>query len=125
MPATKQSQAVNAANALANLMVSVQSLRTQAKDFVQQYSNQSYVAVWNALPTAPVNADGSLGTADGSPVTSNPIDTRIVTALNKSVSATGYANAEAVLTAFLTMLDGSAAVAQLNRGASVDALAAS
>lgn len=125
MATTKQSQAIASANALKLIMQQIQSLRQSARDWDKQFSNQGYQTVWNNFPTAALNGDGSLGAPDGAPVNANPINTTVaaMAGLNMSVSATQLANAEGVITAFLTMLDGTGTVAQVNRGSTVDAMA--
>jgi hypothetical protein len=85
--ANKQDKAISQANALISLVGQFQSLRSAVNEYVNQYNSEAYNTVWNALATAAQNTDGSLGTADGTPNVAHPIDTRVVTALSRAVSA--------------------------------------
>ena len=117
--ATKQSAAVNGANALGALIQSLLSVRSQVNEFVSKYNDENWSAVWNALPTAPANADGSLGTADGTPNNAHPIDTRIVSALTFPLAANDFVNGVAALQALQAFFTGGS-VATLNRNAVLD-----
>lgn len=101
MPATPQSQAINGANDLLFVMQQLQQVRATVDNYVRQYVAANYSAEWNAFPTAAVNADGSLGTADATPNTARPIDTRIanVSGLQVPLSATNLVNGVALLQA--------------------------
>lgn len=58
----------------------------QVNQLLVEWNDAGAMTVLNALPTAPVNADGSLGVADGAPNNANPIDTRVVTTLARAIS---------------------------------------
>lgn len=73
--AAPQASAVAAANQLVALMNQARLLRASINEFVNQYNSEGYSSAWNAMATAAQNADGSLGTADGTPVTTHPITT--------------------------------------------------
>jgi hypothetical protein len=90
MPATKQAAAIAFGNAMLSLANQMTGLRAAVNDLVTQYNSESHSAVWTALATAPLNTDGSLGAADGSPNTAHPIDTRVAanSGLNRAVSET-------------------------------------
>ncbi len=98
MSDTKQSRAINAANSLMAIAQQLSGLRATINQFVTQYNSEGYSGVWSSLPTAAQNADGSLGAADGASTPGHPIDTRIVTALNKAVTA-------AMLTSGVTLIE--------------------
>jgi hypothetical protein len=118
--ATQQSAAVNAANALGDLIVNqLLTLRSAVNEYVTKYNDANFSAVWNALPTAPANTDGSLGTADGSPNVAHPIDTRVVSTLRYPRSADDYVNAVAALQALQNFFTGGV-VATLNRNQVLD-----
>ncbi len=121
--ASKQDQAIAAANALIGIMGSFKSLRQQVNDFVANYNSEGWSTLWNNLATAVQNADGAYGAADGTPNTSHPIDTRVITTLSKGgITATQLVNAVAMLQAFQAFLT-NAAVATANRNQNVDDLA--
>ncbi len=119
---TKQDQAISAANQVVGLMQTFKGLRQAVNDFVTQYNSEGYATVWQSFKTAPLNADGSLGTADNSPNTANPVDTRQYAALQKAVSATQLVNGVAMLEAFQAFLTNSS-VSTANRNQTVDDLA--
>lgn len=122
MADTKQSKAVNAANALIGINQQLVNLMTSIDGFVKTYNSESYSSVWNNLPTAAQNADGTLGTADGTPVTTHPINTGLITNLLKAATATQ-------LVAGVTMIEqlqnffGNLSVAQANYRQTLDDLA--
>lgn len=122
---TKKDAAVNAANALIGLMQQLKALRQSVNDFVTQYTQEAYGTTWDAFATAAQSADGSLGAADGSPNTANPIDTRVTnqSALSKAVTATQLVNAVATLQDLQTFLTGSGSLPASARNANVDNLA--
>lgn len=101
MAATPQSQAINGANDLLFIMQQIQSARAAADNWLKQYTASNYSAAWNAMATAPQNTDGSLGTADGSPNNTHPIDTRLAGAANLVVplSSNNLVNGAALITA--------------------------
>lgn len=71
--ATKQDSAVTAANDVVAFAKTLQVILDQAKALSARITAQGYITVWEALPTAPWNDDGTLGTADGTPLGTNPI----------------------------------------------------
>jgi hypothetical protein len=77
MSQSRQDKALSQANALLALMVQFQGLRSSLDELIYQYISETYNTIWGALPTAALNADGSLGAADPSPVSTHPIDTRV------------------------------------------------
>ncbi len=87
--ATKLDQAISGANALIGIMKQLKAVRLAANDFVTQYTSEGFSTTWGAMATAAVNADGSLGTADGTPTAGHPIDNRVTNlgALATSVTA--------------------------------------
>lgn len=122
MAVTKQDQAVAGANTLISLMGVFRGLRAQVNDLITAYTNEGWSTVWAAFPTALQNADGTLGTADGAPNTTHPVDTRVVTGLAKSVTETQLVNAIVCLQQLQKFLTNQA-VATSNYGTNVDDLA--
>lgn len=89
MPDTKQTRAILAANTLMmTLAPQAEALYNAFQKFLAEYNAEQYATTWNALPTCAQNADGSLGTADGTPTAGHPINTAIVSGLAKAVPAT-------------------------------------
>lgn len=93
MATTKLDRAIIAANNLIGISVTLRGLRGQINDFVTNYTDEGFSTIWSNFATAAQNADGSLGTVDGSPNVTHPIDTRVAsqTALTKDVSETQLA----------------------------------
>lgn len=87
--ATKADAAIAALNDLINHMQQFQGFRSWMNDFIVKYNSEGYGTTWAALATCAQNADGSLGTADGSATAGHPIDTRTTTnaALLRAVTA--------------------------------------
>ena len=71
--ATQQERALASATALQALMTRFRDLRRDVDEYLAQFNSEAYQAVWNGLPTAAWNADGTLGAADASPVPTHPI----------------------------------------------------
>lgn len=72
---TKQSNSITAANDVIAFANTLQVILRQAQELSARITSQGYVGVWESLPTAPWNADGTLGAADATPVNTNPITT--------------------------------------------------
>jgi hypothetical protein len=118
MAATPQSQAINGANDLLFAMQVLQQARATCDNFLRQWTANGYGTIWNAMATTAQNADGSLGTADGTPNNAHVIDTRLAGAANLAtpISATNLANAVTLLQA-LDAFFTNAVVATSNRDA--------
>ena len=118
MAATPETQAINMANDLLAVMQAHITARDMGDDWLKKYTAQNTSAVWNAMATTAVNADGSLGTADGTVNNAHVIDTRLANqaGLQMPLSANNLVNMAALLQAedaFYT----NAAVATSNRDA--------
>lgn len=70
---SKQALAITAAQTVASLMSQLKGLHDAVNAFLTTYNNNSYDTTWQALPTTTFNADGTVGTADGSPNNAHPI----------------------------------------------------
>ncbi len=122
MPDTKQTKAVAAAAAVETIAQQLSALRATIENLVTEYNSEGYSTTWGNLATAALNADGSLGTADGTPTSGHPIDTRVVAGLPKAVSASQ-------LVAGVTMIEqlqnffSNAAVSTANYSQTIDDLA--
>lgn len=68
-----QASAIQAASDLANLMSLAKQLRDQGAAFLARRVSEGYDATWAAMATAALNADGSIGAADGTPNATHPI----------------------------------------------------
>ena len=70
---TQQERALASATAQQALRARFRDLRRDVDEYLAQYNSGGYAAVWNNLPTAAWNPDGTLGAADPTPVTTHPI----------------------------------------------------
>lgn len=118
MGATPGTQAINLANDLLPVMQLLQQARNAGDDWLKKYTALAASTAWNAMATAPANADGTLGAADGAPNNAHPIDTRVAAqaGLLVPVSANSLVNGAALLQA-LDAFFTNAAVATSNRDA--------
>lgn len=71
--ATKQVEAISAAQEVADLAGRFIELLDMARDLSNKITVNGYLTVLGALPTAPWNSDGTIGTTDTTPVATNPI----------------------------------------------------
>ncbi len=71
----------------------------------------------NAMATCSVNADGSLGTPDGTPNVTHPIDIRVLTGVPRALSANQWAALETVLGTVVSLIAGNAVSAQTSMNA--------
>ena len=116
MSATKQSQAISLANELIGLAGQLQSVNFTSSNLSQRYGNQGTQGVLNALPTCALNADGTLGAADVTPVAGNPIDTRVVTGLNRACTAQHLIAVKNIMNEFIAFMSNAAVVTKDRSG---------
>lgn len=98
--------AINYANQVMNLVQQIANVRTATATLIGINAVVPLGNFWNALNTTALNADGSLGTADNSPVNGHYIDSRIYTNINRTVKNTDLSNALQVLSEFNTFCSG-------------------
>jgi hypothetical protein len=117
-----QAQVVKLARDIQAAIATLAGLRATFRDLQVRKNNLSPDATWAAMATAAVNTDGTLAAKDASPVITNPIidPAQIATPVYYLPSKTDLANAEGVIDAFLQLLDGTAAPAQVNRNGTID-----
>lgn len=100
MPLSPQTQAVATLNEVNALCVLLNQflLRAAALNYLPNPA-----PLWQAMATAPLNADGSLGNADDSPNNAHPIDARVIPGLNRACSEAQY---QAALTLIQALVSG-------------------
>lgn len=106
MSATLQTQALQIANSLINLGQNFYQLENQINLLSTQFMQLTLGTVLGAMATTAVNTDGSLGTADPSPVSGHVIDTRVLTGLSRAISATDLATLNTLAQAIAQLLSG-------------------
>jgi hypothetical protein len=104
----QQSQAIQVANQLISLSNSLMQIYEALVVLDAAWTDNSLATVINALGTVLLNADGSTGTADVSPVTTHPIDPTKYPTLTRTLSATQITQLKTVLDNIVTYVNGSA-----------------
>jgi len=112
MTATTQTQAIQYANTLISDAAQLLSLYQNIKANAQQFTDLNIGGVLNSFSTTAMNADGSVGTADGSPNVAHPIDPRVYTGLTRAVSANQVNAMINTLNFVVTFVECTGAVAQ-------------
>ena|SRR5215831_228788 len=85
----------------------------QANQLVEQWNNLNLGAIVNQFKTTTVNADGSLGTADTTPVDSNVIDTRVYSTLAHATSANDFSVFQQFMEAYNQLMTGAVVTQQV------------
>lgn len=125
MSATLQTDtAVKYANQVCSLVQQLQGVLANVEALAAiNAANPLSSNFWNLLNTTALAADGSLGTADGTPNTAHDIDPRVYAALARAVSATQLTQALQVLVDFNAFCQGTAVAANASRPAQINAVA--
>jgi hypothetical protein len=105
MAMNPQTQAIGTANQLISLAVQLMAIYQQMVVIDAAWTDNSMANTMNALATAVLNADGSVGAVDGTPNTAHPI-TNI--SLQRSMSATQITQLKTVLDNIVTYVNGGA-----------------
>jgi len=114
---------INYANQVIGLVQQIANLRASVSNFLTINTVNPLGTLWNDLNTTVLNGDGSLGTADQSPVSGHYVDPRVYTALNRTVKNTDLANALQVVSEFNTFCSGADTPSDGARPAFINAVA--
>lgn len=109
---TKQQTAVAAAQAVASLMLQMAQLHDSVNAFLVKNANNTYDGQWATLPTAVFNADGTVGTTDGTVNNAHPIN--VPTGAPLLVTRNDLLTAVGCLTNFQNFMNGVAVTTQTN-----------
>lgn len=114
--------AISQANQITSFCVQLNQMLNLAKALQSQNAVTPFATAWNALKTAVLAADGTLGTADGSPVQTNPIDTRVAGygALQRNNSSADFQGGLQAVVDFVTFMSGAQVNANAARQAQVN-----
>jgi hypothetical protein len=116
MTASPSSQAIYVANSLINIGQQLSSLEVTINNLSSQYTLLTLGTALAAMATCVVNADGTLGAADGTPTSgaTHVIDTRVAAqaGLSRAISAADLASLNTLLQAVAQVLSGGAPPAQ-------------
>lgn len=108
MSANQQSQAIADANAIMGLAVQLVGLYNAITSANQAWNDHSALTVLQAMGTVAQNADGSLGTADGSPNAIHPLDTTKYPTLQRAILSSDLGSILTQLNAVVSFINGSA-----------------
>ncbi len=117
MANTEQQTAISFAQSILQLIGQLQEVRNQVASLTIQYTDLAPTSIWSNMATFAWNADGSAGTADGTPNTAHPIS---VSGLNRSEAQ--LAAGVQLLADFQTFVAGEALSATSSRNATIDQL---
>ena len=106
----QEAQAANIANTIIQVTATLYGIQQQINQFSAQWTNLSVATKLNNFPTAPLTSTGQLGTVDGTPVVTNPINTAVIpgTLLTRPVSAQNLASLLTYLQGVSSAIGGSA-----------------
>jgi hypothetical protein len=107
---TQETQVAAVANSLISLASGLYSIQQQINQVSSAWTNLSAANKLNAFPTAPLTTTGGIGTPDGTPVVSNPINTGVLpgTEINRAISANDLASLLTYLQGISSAIGGSA-----------------
>lgn len=107
---TQETQVAGVANQIINLTNTLHGIGGQIAELSALWTNISAATKLNAFPTAALTTTGGLGTADGTPSTSNPINTGVApgTALSRAISSNNIAGLLTYLQGVQSAIGGSA-----------------
>lgn len=109
MPATQQSQAIANANTVLSLSQQLLTLYNAIIAANNAWNDDASLTVLQNMGTVALNADGTLGTADGTPNNAHPLNIGTYTALSRAVSVNSLASALTQLNAVVAFVNGSQA----------------
>jgi hypothetical protein len=112
MAATQQSQAIQIANNLCAIDSLLMSVYQQMVALDAAWTDTGAATVIAAMATAPLLADGSLGTADVTPNVAHPIDTRIFPTVQHTLSSNQIGQIKTILDGIVTYVNGLAVTTQ-------------
>ena len=111
MAPNPQSQAIVTANDIMALAQQVMNLYRTIVDLDAVWTDDQVANIIAKFGTAPVQPDGSLGTADATPNTSNPIIALNYPPLARDVSSLQLNQAKTILDGIVAYVDGQAVTA--------------
>ena len=103
--ANNQTHVINVANELIALGQQLKAIYDSYNIVALQWNDDTIATLLNNQTTGSVNADGSVGAADGSPNVTHPITNA---QLLKALSANQITSVKTILDGFKQMVDGSA-----------------
>lgn len=106
---TSQTQAAAVANGLISAAQQLMAVYQLMTTLDAQWTDQSSATIIAAMPTAVQNADGSIGTADGSPNVAHPIT---LTLLSRAISSNQIGQIKTIMDGIVAYVNGQAVTTQ-------------
>jgi hypothetical protein len=113
MTTTPQQQAIIVANGYISIAQQIMTICAQLTTLDQEWADQGIATIIAAMGTVALNADGTLGAADGSPKNANPLNTAIYPALSVPLSSNQIASLKTILDEIETYVSGGAVATQV------------
>ena len=111
MVATQQMQAIANANQVMGLAGQLLSLYNQVLTVNANWQDDNSLAVMNAMGTAKLNTDGTIGASDTAPVSGNPLDPTKYPTLSHAASVSQITSALTQLNNIVNYINGQALAA--------------
>jgi hypothetical protein len=121
MASTPQSQAIQNINSLVSAANQLMSLYLLMQQIDAQWTDDGMAAIISSMGTVALNADGSLGAADGAPNVAHPLNVASYSSLTKAVSSNQIGQIKTILDGVVTYMNGSAVSAQSGARAIINA----
>jgi hypothetical protein len=110
MAATPQTQAIQVADQLISLSQDLMGVYQAMLQLDAAWTDQGVAATLAAMATSALNADGTIGTIDGTPVSSHPIN---ATGMSRAISSTQLGQLKTILDGIVSYVGGSAVSTQV------------
>lgn len=106
----QEAQAADIANSIIQITATLYGMSQQINQLNAQWTNLSVANKLNAFPTAPLLATGAIGTADGTPVVTNPINTGVApgSLVHRPISPSNFASLLTYINGVSAAISGSA-----------------
>jgi hypothetical protein len=111
MASTPQTQAIQNANTVMSLAAQLLGLYAAINAANANWQDDNSLIVMNAMGTAKLNSDGTIGAADTTPVSGNPLDPVKYPTLSHAVSVSSITSALTQLNNVVNYINGQALAA--------------
>jgi hypothetical protein len=120
--ATQNSQVIQDANALMSLSAQFMAIYQQMVILDAAWTDHGDAAALAAMGTTALNADGTVGAADGTPNAAHPINLITYPGFTRAVSSTQISQAKTILDGLVSYIGGSAVATQVGARAILNAV---
>ena len=123
MPATPNTQAIQTANNLINVAQQlINNIYQQMVIIDAAWTDDAVATTLAAMGTVTLNADGTLGAADGTPNAAHPINLALYPALSRAVSSTQIGQLKTIMDGIVSYVNGQAVSTQAGARAILNAV---